>query len=387
VRLPASADAESSVTAAMLPGLWADAQKSTARISVIPPFLANVAAGHLGYSNNEPDRDGVLRRYRFGEVLADGSVIRSMALSVASALEPGRAKEIVARLQSPFHQNATLIAWRSADAYPRVPFSQVFDEAEHGQPSSRWAGKVVVVGSTAPALHDYHPTPLAPHHAGVLILANAIDNALHAEQPAELPALLLAAFAVAMCVCIALWAQFRSVASLDPLLFALPAVLLAASFASLHGAPVFLELQWSAALALTFLAILRFWVILRRAHWCSAPATHGDLSAWPVRRGTPWVESALDRLIDAVERHAPACRIVVPDAVARWPAPLRWPELARHAAIVGPADAMAAAHDKLHAALRRLGSATKEPVTVPRGTGREGVANLCMRLWAEEEVR
>jgi hypothetical protein len=385
VRLPFGADAEGTVTAAMLPQLWAAPPPPSARVSVIPPFLPAVAAAHLGYINTEPDHDGVLRRYRYAEVLPDGSVIRSIALSVASRIAPDQAARIVDRLRSPLFAPATLITWRAgADVYPRVPFWRVFAEAEQGKETGAWKDKIVLVGSTAPGLHDYHPTPLAPHHAGVSILATAIDNALHGEQPAELPPWLLAGFAITMCAAIALWAQYRSVASLDSLLVSLPLVLLAMSYASLHGFPVFFELQWSAAIALSFLAVLRFWTILRRAHWCSPPLARRDLFVWPLSRKTPWIESSLDRLIDAVERHAPTCRIVVPDAVERWPTRLRWPELARHAAIVGPADALDAGHDALRASLRRLGSFASEPTPVPPGVGREGVAQLCLQLWSSK---
>ena len=385
LRVGPDADADSQVTPALLPGLWAAASPG-ARASVIPPFLPAVAASPVGYSNTQADGDGVLRRYRYAESLADGSVIQSVALSVARAIEPAQARLAIERLQSPFFTPDPLMSWRaSAFSYPRVPFWQEFDDAENGRASARWKGKVVVVGSTAAALHDYHPSPVAPHHPGVMILATAIDNALHGDVPAEVPHALLAAFAMVLCLALAAWAQFRSIASLEPLLFLLPAALFVFSYASLNGAPVFLELQWPAAVALTFLAILRVWVQLRREHWCAPPAAEGGLAVWPLERRTAWAEPALDRLIDAVERHAPDCRIVAPDAIHRWPGKLRWPELARHAAIVGPAASVEKARELISPRLRRLAGEGHEPVEVPHGSGREGVAQLCLWLWARRE--
>ena len=48
---------------------------------------------------------------------------------------------------------------------------------------------MVIIGSTAPSLHDIHPTPLAANHSGVDALATAIDSALNQRHLAELPSL------------------------------------------------------------------------------------------------------------------------------------------------------------------------------------------------------
>jgi adenylate cyclase len=74
-----------------------------------------------------------------------------------------------------------------------------------------FAGKVVVIGATAPSLHDIHPTPLAPLQAGVETLATAIDNAISQRVVHELPRWLQAALAIALCMGIALWVQFKSI--------------------------------------------------------------------------------------------------------------------------------------------------------------------------------
>ena len=76
-----------------------------------------------------------------------------------------------------------MIAWRkAAKAYARVSFADVFAQAEGGAPLNAvpsFANKVVLIGSTAPSLHDVHPTPLSPLQAGIELLATAIDNAIN----------------------------------------------------------------------------------------------------------------------------------------------------------------------------------------------------------------
>ncbi|MBC5764588.1 CHASE2 domain-containing protein [Ramlibacter albus] len=386
VRLAEADDTASRITAKVLPGLWLAPGEGTATVAMIPPVLPAVAAGALGYNNAYADSDGVVRRFRYVERLPDGGVLKSTALSAAAAVDPTAAQAIVAHLDSPLHPQDTLLNWRrSAGQYERVPFWQVFQEAERNPTAApRWKGRIVVIGSTAPALHDVHASPLARAHPGPDIIATAIDNALHRETMAELPRWLLAALSIAMCLAIAAWAHWRSVASLEPLLLTLPAALLALTYASLHGSPVFLDLQAPAALALAFLVSLRLWSDQRRRHWCELPADRGaGMAVLPLARRKAWAPQAVDRLIDAVERDAPHCRVVVADTWVRWPGRMRWPELAQYAAIVGPAEELRAAHTKLQPRLKRLAGRTGEPVATPAGADREALARLCLRLWAD----
>ena len=116
VRLPPANDAVSQLTRKELPGLWVtspSAAPSTLTVALIAPVLPAVAAARLGYNNGYPDSDGILRRYRLHETLADGSQIQSMAASVASHLNPA--------FQSKPGNPDALIAWRKPpNAYPRI---------------------------------------------------------------------------------------------------------------------------------------------------------------------------------------------------------------------------------------------------------------------------
>ncbi|MBK6927233.1 MAG: CHASE2 domain-containing protein [Comamonadaceae bacterium] len=149
-----------------------------------------------------------------------------------------------------------LIAWRRrVDAYPHVSFADVFAQAEGDKPREgvpTFAGKVVIIGATAPSLYDIHPTPLSPTQAGVDSLATVIDNVLNQRHIRELPRWVQAALAIALCVGLALWAQFKGLVSLAPALFALPAALLGISYLSLNGLPLFVDLHLAAGLALIF---------------------------------------------------------------------------------------------------------------------------------------
>ena len=283
-----------------------------------------------------------------------------------------------------------LIAWRQhASAYPHVPLADVFAQAEGGKPLASLpvlAGKVVIIGSTAPSLHDIHPTPLSPTMAGVDALATALDNGLNQRHLRELPPGVQAGLAVALCVGLALWVQLKSVASLAPALLALPAALLGISYLSLNGSPVFLDLHVAAGVALVFLAVLRGWNSLRRKYWCSPPPRPADLAqplaVWAWERQGAWLEAPLDRLIDAVERHAPDCRVVVSDARVTWPSTLRWPELARFCAVVGPHDAVLAAQGTLAPACKRLALRSGALLLLDFPADREKLANSVLAAWS-----
>lgn len=396
VRLPRANDPASQITRAVLPGLWlpsatvavgrpATGKDST--VALIAPALAAVASGRLGYNNGYVDPDGVLRRYRYLEPLADGSAIQSLPLSVLGAIDSAARDAYFTRFGAQIEPRNELIAWRrTADAYPRVSFADVFAQADGGRPQAplpAFAGKVVIIGATAPSLHDIHPTPLSSMHAGVDSLATVIDNALNQRHINELPRWLQASLAVALCVALALWVQFKSVASLAPALFALPAALLGASYLSLNLLPWFVDLHLAAGLALGFLAVLRYWSVLRRSYWCTPVRRETQaLVIWPWQRHDAWLEGELDRLIDVLERHAPSCRIVISDASAVWPSTLRWPELARCMALVGPHDALLGAREKLEPALRGLARRSSEPLLLDSPVSRVQLANAVLQAWA-----
>ena len=402
VRLPAANDGMSQFTQSVLPGLWAQQPGRAAQapavvplstVALIPPALPAIEKSRLGFNNGYVDRDGVLRRYRHFETLSDGSLLQSIVMSVVGDLDPRAYLQHLNHVQTRPDAKDELIAWRKrGDAYSHVSFATVFAAAEGQKPVAgmpSFVGKIVIIGSTAPSLHDIHPTPISSVGAGVDSLATALDNALNQRYLRELPRWAQALVAIVMCIGLGLWVQFRSVSSLAPALFVLPIALVAMSYLSLNGLSVFLDLHLAAALVLVLLAVLRGWCTMRRNHWCSPPPfSELPQAIWVWQRRQPWLDDALDRLIDNVERHAPNCRIVVCDTTVSWPNALRWPELARFAAIVGPQAEMLAVRDRLEPALMRLAFRHSEPLLVvgktPGDTSpyRELLARQVFQAWA-----
>ena len=350
IRLPAANDNQSKLTRKDLPTLWvkaADAAKPDATLAAIVPVLPSIAAGHLGFNNGYPDSDGVLRRYRYSETLSDGSIIQSTPMSAAigaagsdSAQLRNQLLSITQNLDASGSDTGTLIAWRkTAEAYPKVSFADVFAKAEGDKPKQElpsFKGKVVVIGSTAPSLHDIHPTPLASFQAGVESLTTVLDNAINARFVQEVPRWLQALIAISLCFGLTLWVRRFGIASLDGALVVLPGALLGISYLSLNLLPLFLDLQLAAGAVLLFLAALRSWNNFRRNYWCGVP-DKAD-AVMPIQRAhdDPFADTGLDHLIDWLEAHAPDCRVVGGDATSAWPSKLRWSELASRVGIAGP---------------------------------------------------
>lgn len=384
VRLPTLNDKLSQVTQSALPNLWIDAparaDTGPATVALIPPALPAVAASRLGFNNGYVDADGLLRRYRYLETLPDGSAIQSLPLSVVRAVEPAAYPAVLAQARAA--PRDSLIVWpRAPQAHAHIPFADVFERAEGGKRGTDdldFAGKIVIIGSTAPSLHDIHGTPLSSMQAGVDSLAIAMDNALNQRHLKELPTWLQALLAIGLCIGLAVWVQVKSVSSLAPALLVLPAGLLGVSYLSLNGLPVFIDLHLAAGLALVFLAVLRVWSNLRRQYWCSPPPATQALAIWSWQRQDPWLDDALDRLIDALERHAPDCRVVAADLGHQNADDLHWPELARVASLVGPAASLHAARHALEAAVRKVADRCSDLQDLAPGAGRQEIAQAAL---------
>lgn len=384
VRLPPVNDVVSQITRKELPGLWVAPQSATPSaltVALIAPVLPAVAAAPLGYNNGYPDSDGMLRRYRLHETLADGSQLQSMAASVASRLNPA--------IKSTPAKTDALIAWRKVpNAYPRIAFADVFEQAEGGKPLAAvpsFAGKVVLIGSTAPSLHDIHPTPLSPMQPGVESLATAIDNAINQRVIHELPRWLQAALAIALCVGIAIFAQRKSIGALAPALFVLPTALMGLGYLSLNGTPVFLDLHLAAGLALLFLGLLRYWDGCRQQYWRASPQMPVDqpMWMWSLKGKAPWMGVSLDRLLDVLEQHAPSVRLVLPDIGVAWPGKMRWPEHAHQVSLVGPHVEILAAKAAVESSLSAFLARTSELKALPAAPGRTQLAQASLASWAE----
>ena len=353
VRLPKANDDKSELTQKNLPSLWIQTAppetKELATVALIPPVLPGVAVKPLGYNNGYVDRDGILRRYRYFERLDDGGMIQSLPMSVVQQVDPQAhafwLERFLNKPQKITTDNATeddvLINWRKkANSYPHVNFADVFalaDGAKAQEEVPSFAGKIVIIGSTAPSLHDIHPTPLSSAQAGVESLATGIDNALNKRAMREMPKWLGALIAIAMCIGLAFWSYRKSVSSLAAGMLGLPSLMLGISFLSLNTEHLFLDLHLSAALGLLFVALLRVWFTIQKRHWCSdMPPTHAPLAVWNWRAKEPWNDQQLQSLMRELQAHAFNCRIVLLDITPATSNLVRWKPFANLLALVGP---------------------------------------------------
>ena len=402
VRLPRANDDKSDLQQKHLPTLWAQGRSadasSEATVALIPPVLPHVAAQPLGYNKGYVDHDGMLRRYRYFERLKDGGIIQSLPMSVTQSVDPAAYDHWLAQfkekpVKSREHEDTqgdTLIHWRkTATTYQRVNFADVFEQADGGAANPKvpsMVGKIVIIGATAPSLHDTHPTPLSGTQAGVESLATGIDNALHRRSIWELPKWAGAAVAILMCAGIALWSHHRSVSSLAPAMVVLPGVLLGIGFASLHTEHVFIDLHLSAGLAVLFLAVLKFWYLLRKRHWCGdLPDQTENLAVLPWEADKTWTDDQLDRLMMRLQAAAPQCRLVSLDLTPSDQLSTRWRPFATCLAIVGPADQLFSAQELLLKSLRGLTVRQGHIARLPDGLSapalRRAVSHLSLQGW------
>lgn len=149
----------------------------------------------FGFVNVLHDEDGFVRRVPLYREFRTVGRVESLAARVAAVggREGGGARRPAGR--------EILINFRGGPrAFETVPFHQVLrGEVEPRQ----LAGRIVLIGATAPALHDVFSTPFAPRDPmpGVEIQANVVDNLLRGDplRPAgkTLP-LVLAVLAAAL---------------------------------------------------------------------------------------------------------------------------------------------------------------------------------------------
>jgi adenylate cyclase len=162
-----------------LPGMW----RANGIIGPIPE-LADAAQG-FGALVAAADIDGPIRRVPL--LVAAGGVVRpGLAVEVvrlaqgagALLIEPGRMLR-VGNVALPLAGDATL---RLAGPSPivTVPISKLLDD-----PGSRamLAGRIVLIGSSAPELGGLRVTPASPATPSVLIQAEAIDAMLRNAVP------------------------------------------------------------------------------------------------------------------------------------------------------------------------------------------------------------
>ena len=253
LRLNPANDAGSTLKLAQLKGFAQGTPQALrdAPVAAIPPFFQSaLSAQRLGFHNVYPDADSVIRSYRYRE-LKDGWTMNALPTSIAKA--QGWAL--------PSRHNA-LINWPTPSAqHTTVPFYQVLNDSLSKTPqvsSTLFKGKWIIVGSTAPSLHDVKATPLKAIQPGVEVLAIALDNVKNNAYKYALPAWLIAAL-TALVLLASVWLVRRySQSQLSFAFIFVPSALLGLSFLSLHIGRYFVDLTVPAQAAFLLLTVAKF---------------------------------------------------------------------------------------------------------------------------------
>jgi adenylate cyclase len=202
VRLDAAADAKGPRAAELAPlvGLVRrpDADPE-ATIGLVPPMALPTALWRGGPINFLVDDDQVGRRYLLR------SVVRGWEM-------PSLPARVALDLGFPVPDADELIlAWRGrANGLPAVSFGELYRDmvgGRPGRPANEFAGKIVLIGATAPGLGDLKVTPLSGVQPGIEILATAIENLKNGRAMRRAPPWL--PFGAALLLIAALYAAFR----------------------------------------------------------------------------------------------------------------------------------------------------------------------------------
>lgn len=283
IRLTEENDARSQLRVVQLPGVSKldPAASDTVTLAVILPYFFDVLTDHrLGTNNIYTDADGMARNY---DVYADeyGWRVGSLPANVAAA--------VGARLPD---RDEILLNWRGKPpSYRRVSFHEVYLDLQKSQktrPADEFAGKIVIIGSTAPSLFDLKTTPVAKTHPGVEILATAIDNLKNRDFLTVLPPWVDILVTLASLALLTLAFVYNIDQRVVNLAFTvLQSGFLAVSYLTLNFSAIFIDLTAPFTFSLAYFAVARI----------------NSMFSGFRRSGQPFFSTALDE--------GNACRVVL----------------------------------------------------------------------------
>lgn len=274
LRLDASRDSKSELRASQVPGAARTPDSGEGRndptlAMILPRYPAIIASGRVGTVGADPDSDGVIRR--FGVYRDEGDWrIASLPWRIAAAL--GAAEP---------PQPGILLNWRGGPySYRYVSFAEFHADAlrrDKRRDPKEFAGRIVLVGSTAPGLFDLKATPITRAHPGVEILATAIDNLRRDDYLHVLDKRL--SFGVSIVLIWGLAFFTRSLARgvlLGPVMFGVQLLLLMIAYASVNLSDFYLDLVAPVAFGMAFFVAANLRADLREwAAQASDPAALG----------------------------------------------------------------------------------------------------------------
>jgi adenylate cyclase len=214
-------------------------------VAMIMPYFNSIYEGaRIGTVDLIPDGDNVVRWHRSYEALA-GYRIPSLAYRMAQLLG----------WRLPEHAH-NLINWpKGLMPYRAFGFAQALEAAKKNDASffQQFAGKVVLIGSTAPILNDIKATPINAQYPGVYLLATTIDNTKNHRFLQPLSPLLIWLLELLMLSASALlFAYTNQALTVAKYFFIIPTVLFGASLLSVSISDVLVDLSVPAALMLGY---------------------------------------------------------------------------------------------------------------------------------------
>lgn len=197
--------------------------------ALLLPGAIDERAWRLGTINFNEDDDGIGRRY---DLYTEVGGWRLPSLPARVAQDLGH--------ESPVDEQQFMLKWQGdAYSYSYYSFSTLYRELIDNGLSDREADfkdRVIIFGSTAPALHDMRATPMGSLYPGVEILATAIDNLMQGESIKTVGSYWLTLMSLLLLAVLA-WLFLRGLASqwIGTGLIAISAGLFAAAWISLSN--------------------------------------------------------------------------------------------------------------------------------------------------------
>jgi CHASE2 domain-containing sensor protein len=253
IRLNEGNDKLSQFQVKRIPGVTGDENADpNATYAVVLPYLYDVLDDHrLGTNNLYADADGIVRNYHVYRN-EYGWWVNSLPANVAAATGATLPDD-----------PDILLNWRGKPpSYRTVSFHDVyfdFLKEKKTRPADEFAGKIVIIGSTAPSLFDIKPTSMARIHPGVEILATALDNLKNRDYLTELPrwvAILVTMVSVSLLGLAFIYNIDQRAVNLT-FTFAQTGFL-AISYLFLNFSPVFVDLTAPFTFSLLYFTIARF---------------------------------------------------------------------------------------------------------------------------------